>query len=90
MKLTASDYKNIASLIEEGEGTVEYAKDGEILFIEYTFEVDGYVEDDYYNGTGAFVQTNAVFCVHGAGSYTEDGEETANNFDEYKLNNIVA
>lgn len=90
MKLTASDYSNIASLIEEGNDTLEYTKDGETLIIEYTYEVDGYVEDDYYNGTGAFVQTDTEFCVLGAGSYTEDGEETTNDFNENELYKIVA
>lgn len=88
--MTAEDYSNIASLIEEGRGTLEYTKEGETLFIEYTYEVDGYVEDDYYNGTGAFVQTGAELCVLGADSYTEDGDETGNDFDECELYKLVA
>jgi len=90
MTLTASDYSNIASLIEEGTDTIEYTKGGEVLCIDYTLEIDGYVEDDYYNGTGAFVETSVDFYIESADSYTEDGEETDNDFDEDELYKIVA
>lgn len=89
MKLTATDYSNIASLIEEGRGTLEYTKESETLFVEYTYEVDGYVEDDYYNGTGGFVATNTELSVTDAESYTEDGERTENGFNECRLCNEI-
>ena len=56
MNLTASDYMYIASQIEVGKGSIEFEKDNETLFLDYTYDVDGYVEDDYFNGTGAFVE----------------------------------
>lgn len=56
MTLTTNDYYEIASQIEDGSNSIEFEKDGETLFIECTLESDGYVEDDYYNGTGAMLK----------------------------------
>lgn len=89
MRLTSNDYRNIAEQIEVGSGTIEYAKDGETIFIEYTCEEEGYVEDDfhcgYMNGTGAFVVTDTFLTVDAAESYDGDGDATANDFCESKL-----
>lgn len=82
MTLTTNDYYEIANQIEDGSNSIEFEKDGEILFIECTLESDGYVEDDYYNGTGAYVETYRALYVESVESYNEDGEQTANNFDE--------
>jgi len=90
MTLTNNDYSEISSMIEEGKGTIEYEKDGEILCIEYTYEVEGYVEDDYFNGTGAFVETSVDFNINEVECYNEDGEDTDTNFDEYTLYKMVA
>ena len=90
MTLTNTDYSEISSMIEEGNGTIEYEKDGEILFIDYTYDVEGYVENDYFNGTGAFVVTSVDFNVNDAECYDEDGEEKDTDFDEYKLYKMVA
>lgn len=90
MTLTAIDYREIASMIEEGTNSIEYIKDGEILFIECNLEEDGYTEDDYFSGTGAWVCTDRSLSVEIADSYTEDGEQTENDFDEYELYKAVA
>lgn len=89
MKLTTNDYENIAQKIENGKGHVEYEKDDELMVIDYELEEDGYIEDDYYNGTGAFVRTNRYFTAT-ATSCAENGKETENNFNEYELLNMIA
>lgn len=89
MTLTTNDYYEIASQIEDGSNSIEFEKDGETLFIECTFESDGYVEDDYYNGTGAYVETFRALYVESVESYNEDGEQTANNFDEATLQEVA-
>lgn len=89
MTLTTNDYYEIASQIEDGSHSIEFEKDGETLFIECTLESDGYVEDDYYNGTGAYVETFRALYVESVESYNEDGEQTANNFNEAILQEVA-
>ena len=90
MNLTASDYMNIASQIEVGKGSIEFEKENETLFVDYSYDVDGYVEDDYFNGTGAFVETSSSLYIEGVESFNEDGEETSNNFNESELEKMIA
>lgn len=90
MILTTSDYMTIASQIEEGKGSVEFEKENEILFFDYSYEIEGYVEDDYFNGTGAFIRTSSSLCIENVESYNEDGEETSNNFNESELDTMIA
>ncbi len=90
MILTASDYMTIASQIEEGKGSVEFEKENEILCFNYSYEIEGYVEDDYFNGTGAFVETSSSLYIEGVESFNEDGEETSNNFNESELDKMIA
>ncbi len=90
MTLTTSDYMTIASQIEEGKGSVEFEKDNEFLFFDYSYEIEGYVEDDYFNGTGAFVETSSSLCIEGVESFNEDGEQTSNNFNESELEKMIA
>ena len=90
MKLTEEDYKKIASQMEEGTATVEYEKDGEVLVVDYILYLDGYVEDDYFNGTGAWVETDRYFAVTDAVSFDSDGAPTDNDFDASRLEKLVA
>lgn len=80
----------IASQIEEGKGSVEFEKENEILCFNYSYEIEGYVEDDYFNGTGAFVETSSSLYIEGVESFNEDGEETSNNFNESELDKMIA
>lgn len=89
MNLTASDYMYIASQIEVGKGSIEFEKDNETLFLDYTYDVDGYVEDDYFNGTGAFVEISSSLNIENVESFNNDGDETSNNFCESELEKIV-
>lgn len=45
------------------------------------YEIDGYCEDDYYNGTGGWVTTSVCVCVEDCTVYTYDdeGEEVPNH-----------
>lgn len=89
MNLTASDYMDIASQIEVGKGSIEFEKENETLFFDYSYEIEGYVEDDYFNGTGAFIETSSSLYIEGVESFNEDGEETSNDFSESKLERMV-
>lgn len=89
MNLTASDYMNIASQIEEGNGSIEFEKGDEILYFDYSYEVDGYVEDDYFNGTGAFIETSSSLRIENVESFNGDGE-TSNNFSQSELEKEIA
>lgn len=62
MILTTSDYIAIASQIEEGKGSVEFEKDNEILCFDYSYEIEGCAEDDYFNNV-AFVVTGRTQIV---------------------------
>lgn len=90
MILTTSDYIAIASQIEEGKGSVEFEKDNEILCFDYSYEIEGYVEDDYFNGTGAFIETSSLLYIENVESVNEDGDETTNDFCESELEKFVA
>lgn len=89
MNLTASDYMDIASQIEVGKGSIEFEKENETLFFDYSYEIEGYVEDDYFNGTGAFIETSSSLYIEGVESFNEDGEETSNDFSESELERMV-
>ncbi len=90
MTLTTSDYIAIASQIEEGKGLVEFEKENEILCFDYSYEIEGYVEDDYFNGTGAFIETSSSLYIENVESVNEDGDETTNDFCESELEKFVA
>ena len=98
MTLTREDYQNIYNLITsaggKGECQMEYEKENEILSIEYTYEEEGYVEDDfhcgYMNGTGAWICTYRSLVVDSYQSYNEDGDETENDFNPANLERQAA
>lgn len=86
MKLNSNDYREMAQMIEEpGTDTLTFEKDGEVLEVKYSLDVDGYVEDDYYNGTGAYVATCVDFAAEVVDCYTEDGEDAENDFNAKEL-----
>ena len=90
MKLNSNDYRAIAEKISEGSNYVEYVKNEETIAIECNFEVEGYIEDDYYNGTGAFDETSRKLYVVSVESWSKDGDDTDNDFDENELISWVA
>lgn len=90
MVLTDIDYQNIANQIEVGSGSIEYEKSNEIIIIAYTYTEEGYREDDYYRGTGAYIVTGTFLSVEDADSYNVHGEATKNNFCESQLLTMIA
>ena len=80
MKLTEKDYENIAAQIEEGGNSIEYEKDGETLFLECSFSIEGYIEDDYHcgymNGTGAWIETERWLDIESAEVMDEEENVT--------------
>lgn len=89
MILTDEDYEVLASQVEEGEDYAILDKDNEELEIHYECEEDAYQEDDYYNGTGAWVVTAINVRVLNVSCVNEDGEQVDTNFDEWKLEKEV-
>lgn len=90
MVLNDKDYMEIASMIDEGNGGLDYEKDGEMLHIDYTFDVDGYFEDDRENGTGAFVETARRLSVDTAETTDIDGRISKVPVDEIRLERLIA
>lgn len=90
MKLTSEDYRKIAGEIESGSSTIEYEKGGETLLIDYTFESEGYFEDDYLRGTGAYVETYRSLSVNKVECWDENGEDTPSDFDQEALERQIA
>lgn len=90
MELTSKDYESIAKKISDGHNNVEYAKGNETICIECELKTEGYVEDDYYNGTGAFVETSKNLYIENVESWNADGDETDNDFNEDELLGWVA
>ena len=90
MKLEKNDYREIASRIEEGANSIEYEKDGERLFLDCTFETDGYFEDDRENGTGAWVETSRRLDVTAAETADVDGNLSVASVDERLLESLIA
>lgn len=73
----------IVENIEGGNGTfsVEVEIDNTLVEVSGSFEIDVYCEDDYFNGTGAWVTTYVSVIVEDCTVYTydEDGEEVEND-----------
>ena len=87
IELTQAQVDTIISKLAEVHDSsdnfsVEIDVDDELTVTAEGFvEIDGYVEDDYYNGTGAFVETyrNASVTLTGwtYNQATDDDEEVA-------------
>ncbi|MGL5979631.1 MAG: hypothetical protein ACRCZY_01905 [Phocaeicola sp.] len=73
MKLTEKDNQTIASQMKNEEGNIFFEKDGETFEAFYTLEFEGYFEDDYSNGTGAYIIEAAIVTLD-AVSYDENGD----------------
>lgn len=67
----------IAASIEGNEGTfsVEVEMDANtVVEVSGSYEIDGYEEDDYSNGTGAWVTTYVAVSIESVEACNEDGE----------------
>lgn len=67
----------IVENIEGNEGTfsVEIEVNNTLVVVDGSFEIDGYPEDDYFNGTGAWVTTYVSVYIDSVEVYDEDGNE---------------
>lgn len=73
----------IVAEIESGNGmySIEVEIDANtVVEVSGSYEIDGYTENDYFNGTGAFVTTYVSVIVEALDvfTYNEDGEQVAN------------
>ena len=74
--------KTIAQAIIESIGgeingnfSVEVEADDTLIMVDGSFEIDGYREDDYFNGTGAYIVTDVHVNIDNVAAYNEDGDE---------------
>ena len=67
----------IVESIEGGNGTfsVEVEVNDTLVVVDGNFEFDGYCEDDYFNGTDAWVTTYVAVRIDNVEAYDEDGNE---------------
>ena len=67
IELEEKDYREIAQMIADSDinSGSEYVNiDGLEFEVQFTKDVEGYYEDNYDNGTGAWVCTDAVVHVY--------------------------
>jgi hypothetical protein len=89
LNIVPIDYLKIAKQINEEDDVLYYEKDGFILTIYYLFKIEGYRENDYFNGTGGFVETSRDFRVYDVECVDEDSNDAYTDFDENKLESYV-
>ena len=89
LNIAQIDYLNIAKQINENGSTIEYEKDGLFLCFDYTYTIEGYRENVYFNGTGGFVETSRNLEIYNVGAYDEYSNEVDTDFDENKLESYV-
>lgn len=67
----------VYNAIDSNNGTfsVEVEVNDTLLVVDGSFEIEGYCEDDYFNGTGAWVTTYVSVCINGIEACDEDGNE---------------
>ena len=87
----------IVENIEGANGTfsVEIEANNTLVVVDGSFEIDGYSEDDYFNGTGAWVTTYVSVYIDSVEAYDEDGNEvdvTCNlaEIERYAENELAA
>lgn len=84
IQLDETDIKAIAGLIAsdmQESGTVRYTSHEIEITVDYFLFTEGYREDDYFNGTGAYIVTSAEVVIRTVES--DNGMEV--DFDEDKL-----
>ena len=87
----------IVESIDGANGTfsVEVEVNNTLVVVDGSFEIDGYCEDDYFNGTGAWITTNVSVMIDSVEAYDEDGNEvevTCNlaEIERYAENELAA
>lgn len=73
--------KKIADAVEteldgnEGHFYVEVIHGDLLVCVEGGYSIEGYTEDDYFNGTGGFVTTEACVWIDNISAYNDEGDE---------------
>ena len=83
MKLNENDYSNIAlEIIKSGEydGTVEYEKDGETLFVDYSLTLSG-----DFDCEGQWICDFHIVSILEVTCSSRDEDNLEHDFDESKL-----
>lgn len=75
--------------------SIEMEMDGVLVYIDGSFEISGYADDDYFNGTGAWVINYVLVSIDSVEAYDEDGEKvdiTCNlsKIERYAENELAA
>ncbi len=83
-------YEKLSEKIDDSEGNIDTEiEDGEMLLMfKGWYEVDGTVEDDYYNGTGASYLTYANVCLS-CTAYDAEGDEVETNYSDREFENFL-
>ena len=82
----------IANECDSSYGTIsieENDNNGNTLIVSGSYEIERYQEDDYFNGTGAWVTTDAEIEISELDYYDEDGEPIELDINVYELERKV-
>lgn len=60
---------------DNGTFSIEVEAGDVVILVDGGYEIEGYLDNDYYTGTGAYVTTFAAVCIESLQAYNEDGEE---------------
>lgn len=89
MKLYEHDYKELARKCADcanvGISSVSVEKKTETLTLTIDVTVDGYTEDDYYNGTGGFIPTIAECRILNIELFSEDAKAKIPDIDTSRI-----
>ena len=82
----------IANECDSSYGTIsieENDDNGNTLIVSGRYEIEKYQEDDYFNGTGAWITTDAEIEISELDYYDEDGEPIELDINVYELERKV-
>ena len=82
----------IANECDSSYGTIsieENDDNGNTLIVSGRYEIERYQEDDYFNGTGAWITTDAEIEISELDYYDEDGEPIELDINVYELERKV-
>lgn len=67
----------IESELDGNEGCfyVEVVYEELLICVEGGYSIEGYTEDDYFNGTGGFVTTDASVWIDNISAYNDEGDD---------------
>ena len=60
---------------DEGRFYVEVIHNHLLVCVEGRYSIDGYTENDYFNGTGGFVITEVCVWIDNISAYNDEGDD---------------